>query len=234
MSLLEQTVAATEVVISVPKVSDRERTQYPIPDWLQRLEKRSSTPRLRIRRIDKDHGPATKLIPSVIEARERASTATTGSGGWNIFEGSGLSGDGSSGGGGGGDASGGGGGGNGGGGGDKRRATNRGNLDGNVLLLVVDDDTLYPPRLVETFLAWHKRLPDAALAFSGWPVAKTLGYPHWTENYLVYGNELYAPHPVSVIRGNCGYLVQSRFFDEGLWDYSRCVCGGVRVSVSAS
>ena len=46
-----------------------------------------------------------------------------------------------------------------------------------------------------------------------------LRYPHWSENYLVYGNELYAPHPVSIVRGNCGYLVQSRFFDKSLWNY---------------
>jgi hypothetical protein len=43
-------------------------------------------------------------------------------------------------------------------------------------------------------------------------------YPHWSENYLVYGNEIFAPHPVSVIRGNCGYLVQSKFFDTSLWE----------------
>ena len=43
-------------------------------------------------------------------------------------------------------------------------------------------------------------------------------YPHWSENYLVYGNELFWPHPVSVIRGNCGYLVQSKFFDHQLWE----------------
>jgi len=55
----------------------------------------------------------------------------------------------------------------------------------------VDDDTLYPPRLLETLLEWNRRLPDAALAFSGWPVVeKTLRYPHWSENYLVYGNEV--------------------------------------------
>ena len=59
----------------------------------------------------------------------------------------------------------------------------------------------------ETLLEWHRRLPRAALAFSGWPVAQSLKFPHWTENYLIYGNELHAPHPVSVIRGNTGYLV---------------------------
>lgn len=45
----------------------------------------------------------------------------------------------------------------------------------------MDDDTLYSPRLLETLLEWQRRLPDAALAFSGWPVAKgSLRYPDHT------------------------------------------------------
>ena len=59
----------------------------------------------------------------------------------------------------------------------------------------------YPPRLLETLLEWRRRLPTAALAFSGWPVvASSYMYPDHTVNYLVYGNELFAPHPVSVVR----------------------------------
>lgn len=87
----------------------------------------------------------------------------------------------------------------------------------DALLVVVDDDTLYPPRLLETLAAWSARLPDAVVSATGWPVTRNLRYPHWTENYLVYGNELYAPHPVSIIRGNCGFAVRARFFDEALW-----------------
>lgn len=125
------------------------------PTWLNALVNASRTnqspPLVRVRRIEQDFGPATKLIPSVMEAHSL------------------LGGE-------------------------------------NVLLLVCDDDTLYPPRLLETLLEWHRRLPTAALALSGWPVvAKTFRYPHWSENYLVYGNECFAPHPVSVIRGNTGY-----------------------------
>ena len=100
----------------MPKHSDREKTAYPIPNWLQLLvERRNEAPKVRIRRIDVDFGPATKLIPSVREAQEE------------------LGGE-------------------------------------NVLILVVGDDTLYPPRLLETLLEWNRRLPEAALAFSGWPV----------------------------------------------------------------
>lgn len=89
---------------------------------------------------------------------------------------------------------------------------------GDALIIVVDDDTLYPPRLVETLLEWHKRLPHAALSFTGWPVKDDLTYPHWSENYLVYGNELLSPHPVDVVRGNCGYLVRASFFTPALWE----------------
>ena len=87
----------------------------------------------------------------------------------------------------------------------------------DALLVVVDDDTLYPPRLLETLASWSRRFPDAAVSATGWPVARSLRYPHWTENYLVYGNELVAPHAVSVVRGNCGFAVKARFFDEALW-----------------
>ena len=157
-------------MLSVPAHSEREGVAYALPVWLEGLvANRTAPPLVRVRRIERDYGPATKLIPSVMEAQ-----APVGEGG--------LGGE-------------------------------------NVLVLVVDDDTLYPPRLLETLLEWQRRLPTAALAFSGWPVvAKTLHYPHWSENYLVYGNELFAPHPVSVIRGNCGYLVQTAFFGPGLWE----------------
>jgi len=164
LSLVGQSVPFDEVVISVPERSEREGVEYPMPSWLQDLVlNRTQPPRVRVRRVLEDYGPATKLIPSVMEAQL--------------------------------------------------------DLKGeNVLVLVVDDDTLYPPRLLETLLEWHRRLPDAALAFSGWPVTKHFRYPHWSENYLVYGNELLAPHPVSVVRGNCGYLVSTRMFDSSLWE----------------
>mmetsp|Transcript_13665 Transcript_13665/g.41309 ORF Transcript_13665/g.41309 Transcript_13665/m.41309 type:complete len:319 (-) Transcript_13665:1952-2908(-) len=91
------------------------------------------------------------------------------------------------------------------------------NPQSDDLYVVVDDDTLSPPRLLETLAAWACRFPDAAVATTGWPVRRDLLYPHHTENYLVYGNELLAPHPVSVVRGNCGFAVRPRFFDASLW-----------------
>lgn len=107
----------------------------------------------------------------------------------------------------------------------------------NHLVLVVDDDTHYPPKLLETLLDWHAIFPNAALAFRGWVVHKEIVYLSNGDNYLVFGNEvrllhrtspwvtltqdatlhsmvspflqIYAPHPVSVVTGNCGYLGKS-------------------------
>jgi hypothetical protein len=145
-------LSGSQVVLSVPARSEREGVNYTLPLWLQSLvaDRTRGPPLVRVRRIARDYGPATKLIPSVMEAQAPLSEG-------------GLGGE-------------------------------------NVLVLVVDDDTLYPPRLLETLLEWQRRLPTAALAFSGWPVVKTtLRYPHWSENYLVYGNELFAPHPVKTL-----------------------------------
>lgn len=88
----------------------------------------------------------------------------------------------------------------------------------DVLIVVVDDDTLYPSRVVEILVRWADMLGDqAAVAASGWPAATDLRSRHWTENYLVYGVEVVAPHPVAVIRGNCGFAVRPSHFDQRLW-----------------
>ena len=155
-SLLQQTLAADEIRVYTPTHSAREQRAYATPPWLAAM-----APRVRLVRIEKDYGPATKVIPAVRDGLANGDDA---------------------------------------------------------LLVVVDDDTLYPPRLLETFASWSRRFPDAVVSATGWPVTRSLRYPHWTENYLVYGNELVAPHPVSVVRGNCGFAVKAKFFDAKLWE----------------
>lgn len=151
-SLRNQTRPADEIRVHVPTQLARTGTAYgDVPRWLAQLAT--------LVRVERDLGPATKLIPAVQKFRG----------------------------------------------------------DDDVLLVVVDDDTLYPPRLVETLVEWASRL-DAAVAMTGWPVKRDLGYPHYTENYLVYANELCAPHPVAVVRGNCGFAVRPSYFDDRLWN----------------
>ena len=89
----------------------------------------------------------------------------------------------------------------------------------NHLILVVDDDTHYPPRLLETLVEWHKRLPNAALSLRGWVMKDSKRYLDIMSSYLIFGNEALFPHPTTVLTANCGYLVQSDHFDDNLWNY---------------
>ena len=62
-SLLRQTISPTTIRLNVPRVSRREGVTYDVPERLRRL--RSVT----IVTCD-DYGPATKLIPALLDARD--------------------------------------------------------------------------------------------------------------------------------------------------------------------
>jgi hypothetical protein len=87
----------------------------------------------------------------------------------------------------------------------------------NTLIMVVDDDRLYPCDALETYLYYSEQLPDAALCFRGAAMPSTLD---WDDAKMIYANDLRDPHPVAVITGCGSYLVRPRFFDQSLWDYS--------------
>lgn len=89
--------------------------------------------------------------------------------------------------------------------------------DGETLLLTVDDDVIYPPDLVSTFHEWHSKYPDAALGYRGWSLPKSL---RWQATKTLYATSARSVQPVDVLTGTWGYLVQPRFFDRGVFDYS--------------
>jgi hypothetical protein len=86
-----------------------------------------------------------------------------------------------------------------------------------TLIMVVDDDRLYPRDALETYLFYSEQLPDAALCFRGAAMPSTLD---WDDAKMIYAKDLREPCPVAVITGCGSYLVQPRFFDQSLWDYS--------------
>ena len=88
---------------------------------------------------------------------------------------------------------------------------------GNTLIMVVDDDRVYPGDALETYLYYSEQLPDAALCFRGAAMPQSLD---WRNAKMIYANELRGPQPAAVITGCGSYLIQPRFFDESLWDYS--------------
>jgi hypothetical protein len=87
----------------------------------------------------------------------------------------------------------------------------------NTLIMVVDDDRVYPRDALETYLHYSEQLPDAALCFRGAAMPSTLD---WDDAKMIRARDLREPHPVAVITGCGSYLIQPRFFDESLWDYS--------------
>jgi hypothetical protein len=87
----------------------------------------------------------------------------------------------------------------------------------NTLIMVVDDDRLYPRDALETYLYYSEQLPNAALCFRGAAMPSTLD---WDDAKMIRASELREPRPVAVITGCGSYLVRPRFFDQSLWDYS--------------
>jgi Glycosyl transferase family 2 len=87
----------------------------------------------------------------------------------------------------------------------------------NTLIMVVDDDRLYPRDALETYLYYSEQLPNAALCFRGAAMPSTLD---WDDAKMIYGRDLREPCPVAVITGCGSYIVRPRFFDRSLWDYS--------------
>lgn len=86
-----------------------------------------------------------------------------------------------------------------------------------TLIMVVDDDRIYPRNALETFLHYHAQLPNAALCFRGALI------PHsfvWFCPKMIRANQIREPKPVAVITGTASYLVQPRFFNSALWDYT--------------
>ncbi|PYK06864.1 MAG: hypothetical protein DME67_01765 [Verrucomicrobia bacterium] len=93
---------------------------------------------------------------------------------------------------------------------------------GNTLIMVVDDDRIYPRDALETYLHYNKQLPDAALCFRGAAMPRDFD---WRHARMIRARELRQPQPAAVITGCGSYLIQPRFFDESLWDYSQAPKG---------
>jgi len=88
---------------------------------------------------------------------------------------------------------------------------------GDTLIMVVDDDRVYPRDALETYLHYNQQLSGAALCFRGAAMPRTLD---WRDAKMIKASELRQPEAVAVITGCGSYLIQPRFFDETLWDYS--------------
>ncbi len=92
----------------------------------------------------------------------------------------------------------------------------------NTLIMVVDDDRIYPRDALETYLHYHEQFPNAALCFRGGPMPRNF---YWFLPKLFLGSRLRKAKRVAVITGCGSYLIQPRFFDSALWNYSDAPTG---------
>src|SRR5204863_3371755 len=90
------------------------------------------------------------------------------------------------------------------------------------LIMVVADDRIYPRDAVATYLYYRKRLPDAALCFGGDAMPRSFD---WRDARMIRAGELRQPQPAAVMTGCGSYLIQPRFFDASLWNYSNAPNG---------
>ncbi|WP_424962262.1 hypothetical protein [Ekhidna sp.] len=97
------------------------------------------------------------------------------------------------------------------------------------LILVVDDDKMYPPNYVNEFERTEKEHPECILAASGWRVPKDLIDKPTTlrSNLLkipptpVKGTRIKDLYKTDIIQGYSGYLIKPKFFDlDTIKDYS--------------
>jgi hypothetical protein len=63
LSILKQTYLPKEIIFNIPYFSSK-NVEYKIPEWLLRLSKKY--PVIKINRCEKDYGPATKIIPTLL------------------------------------------------------------------------------------------------------------------------------------------------------------------------
>ncbi len=102
-------------------------------------------------------------------------------------------------------------------------------LPADQAIVVVDDDMVYPPGMLERLQERADAEPGCVFALSGWTVPDDLLDRPTTlvSNLLqlapapVKCSRIKAPRPCDVVQGYSGYLVRPRFFDvEAVGDYS--------------
>ena len=87
----------------------------------------------------------------------------------------------------------------------------------DTLILALDDDNVYPRNMVSNFLAWQRRYPDHSLCYRGWTVPDSLDY---NEKRVRFATTVDGPMSVDIATGTWGFMVQPRFFDSRLTNYS--------------
>ena len=83
-----------------------------------------------------------------------------------------------------------------------------------ALLIVVDDDVIYPRNFVETLLREHRLRPDAAIGYRGVRLSRGVAFSNLDH---VFATGISEPAQVDVLFGTWGYLLPVGAFDEDVF-----------------
>jgi hypothetical protein len=86
----------------------------------------------------------------------------------------------------------------------------------SAVIIVADDDVIYPRSFISNLLAAHRADASAALGWRGWRLEAGVDprdYAH------VFATAVKEPVDVDVLLGTWGYLVPSGAFDEAVFDF---------------
>lgn len=99
------------------------------------------------------------------------------------------------------------------------------NLDRDKLVIVVDDDQVYPRQLIKSYMNYSKRISNAAMTLQGWAVPKDLAHKNRKVVMGAYARlfdlsrRIDAPKKVNVLQGSSSYAVRPRFFSKELFQF---------------
>lgn len=95
------------------------------------------------------------------------------------------------------------------------------------LIIVADDDEIYPKKLVENYLTWEKELPGSVLTLVGWDVPKNLMHSDRIVKFGAIGSKppgslkVDKPTRVDCVQGASTFAVRPAFFSEEIFDYTK-------------
>jgi hypothetical protein len=88
--------------------------------------------------------------------------------------------------------------------------------DGDTLIVVVDDDQIYPRCMLETFVAFSQKSPEAALCSRGFRIPPDFDH---AQRDTLYGTDIHSARSIEIMQGSAGFLVKPRFFTPRFFDY---------------
>jgi len=93
-------------------------------------------------------------------------------------------------------------------------------------IIVLDDDQIYPKKLVENYIKYGKELPNSALTLCGWTLPKNFKH---NDREQIFGaivrlyrkdESISKPLQVDCLQGASSYAVKPKLFDQAVFDYS--------------